>query len=349
MLVDHEDSPHLAALCFMLIAYVSTRPCLVFATMETSHTFWHKLSHMFSRNSQPASSSNAPPEQTFIEDVEDLLGENLISAQRTARILFKASKAGIRGINKRIRKTIGKNQARDHVRFKLRHNKWPDYYWFRIRLWDRKKNEEITVEIPINLPLEILEVLWDLGNAEALLSEANLDTAGKEHMKWMREQLGASTLLGWGLHGDGIPCNYDRTESVVMISLNLPGLSGRNGRMRIPLVILPDYAVSENTFDDIMEVMAWSMRHLLEGTRPSCRHDGQPFNKSDHKRAKKSGNLPFQACLNQVRGDWDWMGKCFHLAFHNVKQGCCWLCTCKRNQVRNNNNKSWELKVCRGA
>ena len=75
----------------------------------------------------------------------------------------------------------------------------------------------------------------------------------------------------------------------------------------------------ENTFDDIMEVMAWSMRHLLEGTRPSCRHDGQPFNKSDHKRAKKSGNLPFQACLNQVRGDWDWMGKCFHLPFHNVK------------------------------
>ena len=95
-------------------------------------------------------------------------------------------------------------------------------------------------------------MLWDLGDAEALLSEANLDTAGKKHMKWMREQLGASTLLGWGLHGDGIPCNCDRTESVVMISLNLPGLSGRNGRMRIPLVILPDHAVSENTFDDIM-------------------------------------------------------------------------------------------------
>ena len=54
MLVDHEDYPHLAALCFMLIAYVSTRPCLVLATMETSHTFWHKLSHMFSRNTETA-------------------------------------------------------------------------------------------------------------------------------------------------------------------------------------------------------------------------------------------------------------------------------------------------------
>ena len=80
------------------------------------------------------------------------------------------------------------------------------------------------------------------------------------------------------------------------------------------------------------------MRHLLQGSRPPCRHDGKPFNQSDYKRAKKSGNLPFHACLNQVRGDWDWMGKCFHLPFHNAKQGCCWLCTCKRNQVRNDNN-----------
>ena len=133
-------------------------------------------------------------------------------------------------------------------------------------------------------------MLWELGSAEALLSEANLDTAGKDHMKWMREQLGVESLLGWGLHGDGIPCNYDRTESVVMISLNLPGLSGRNGRMRIPLVMLPDYAVGDNTFDDIMEVLAWSMRHMLDGIRPSCRHDGQPLNKSDDKRAKRAKN-----------------------------------------------------------
>ena len=319
------------------------------AQVETAHAFWHKLLHMFSRNSQPPSSSNAPPWQVFQEDVEDLLAENLVSAQRTAKLLDKATKAGIPNINRRIRKTVGKNQARDHFRLKLKWSKWPDYYWFRCRLWDRKASKEFTTQIPINLPLEVLEALWDLGNAEALLSEANLDTAGKTHMGWMREQLGVTQLLGWGLHGDGVPCNYDRTESVVMISLNLPGLSDRNGRMRIPLSILPDYACSENTFDDIMEVLAWSMRHLVQGSRPSCRHDGQPFNESDHKRAKKSGNLPFQACLNQVRGDWDWMGKCFHLPFHNVKEGCCWLCTCKRNQVRNNNNNSnnsWKLKVC---
>ena len=106
------------------------------------------------------------------------MAENLVSAQRTARLLDKATKAGIKEINPKIRKTIGKNQARDIFRSKLKWSKWPDYYWFSCRLRDRKTDKEFTTEIPINLPLEILEVLWDLGIAEALLSETNLDTAG---------------------------------------------------------------------------------------------------------------------------------------------------------------------------
>ena len=288
---------------------------------------------MFSRNSQPASSSTTPASQVFQEDVEDLLAENLVSAQRTSRLLDKATKAGIKGINPKLRKTKGRNQARDAFKSKLKWSKWPGYYWFKCRLRDRRTGKEFTADIPINLPIEILEVLWELGSADALLSEANLDTAGKKHMEFMRTSLGEAQLLGWGMHGDGIPCNYDRTESVIMISLNLPGLAGRNGRMRIPLVILPDHAVSQNTFDDINEVIAWQMRHLLIGSRPTCRHDGQAWKGSDLKRARKTGSLPFKACVVQVRADWDWMGKCFHLPFHNVKEGCCWLCRCKRSQV----------------
>ena len=291
---------------------------------------------MFSRNSQPASSSNAPAWQAFQEDVEDLYSENLVSAQRIAKVFDKAAAAGIPEITPKIRKTIGKNQARDLQRSKLKWSKWPDYYWFDCRLRDRRTDVEFTAKIPINLPLEILLVLWNMSDDAHIMSEANLDTAGKKHMRWMRDQLGVSELLGWGMHGDGIPCNYDRTESVIMISLNLPGLSGRNGRIRIPLCIIPDYAVSKNTFDDIMEVFAWSMRHLLQGIRPSCRHDGQPFDKSDRQRAKDQSCLPFKACMVQSRADWDWMGKCFHLPYHNVKEGCCWLCRCKRKEVHQN-------------
>ena len=289
---------------------------------------------MFSRSSQPASSSTARPEVNFQGDVADLYAESLISAQRASKLLHKASEAGVRGISRKVRKSCGKNQARDYGRQLLKRNKWPDYYFFPCKVKNRKDETEYTADIPIFLPLEILAMLWDLGLPTGLLREDNLDSDSKSHMNWMRQQLCVDQLLGFGLHGDGVPCNYDRTESVVMISINLPGLQGRNGRMRIPLVVLPDHAVCSNTYDDIMEVFAWSMRHLLVGSHPNARHDGSAWNSSDRQRKKKAGaKLDFQACLNQVRADWDWMGKCFHLPFHNVKEGCCWLCNVQRHQV----------------
>jgi hypothetical protein len=229
---------------------------------------------------------------------------------------------------------MGRNQARAIRSHKLKNTKWPEYYWFDCRVKDRRTEKEYTTNIPILLPLDVLEMIWDLGAKAVLLSGDNLDTAGKKHMAWMKEHLQVEELMAWGMHGDGIPCNYDRTESVVMISLNLPGLAGRNGRMRIPLVILPDHAMNGHTFDDIMTVIAWSMRHLVAGSRPCCRHDGSAWAKSDAKRRKKDNDpLPFRACMVQARADWDWMGKCFHLPFHNVKEGCCWLCRCRRDQV----------------
>jgi hypothetical protein len=289
---------------------------------------------MFQRAQQPSSSSNARPEQELERDLTDLYADNLVSGQRITRLLDKATKAGVKGISKKIQKLGGKNQARAIRRHKLNGSKWPEYYWFDCRVKNRKTEAEYTTNIPILLPLDVLEMIWDLGMPDVLLSGDNLDTAGKKHMAWMREHLQVDELMGWGMHGDGIPCNYDRTESVVMISLNLPGLSGRNGRMRIPLVILPDHAMNGHTFDDIMTVIAWSMRHLVSGSRPCCRHDGSPWAKSDATRLKKNDDpLQFRACMVQCRADWDWMGKCFHLPFHNVKEGCCWLCKCKRDQV----------------
>lgn len=317
--------------------YHESRPLIHYYIGDHVHSFLTKPSAqatMFSRASQPASSSTARPEVTFQDDVADMYAESLISAQRAAKLLNKAANAGVKGISRKVRKLVGKNQARDYTRQRLKHNKWPDYYFFNCRVLNRRNLEEYTAAVPMLLPLEILEVLWELGVPSALLKEDNLDSDSKSHMRWMREQLSVDQLLGFGIHGDGVPCNYDRTESVVMISINLPGVSGRNGRMRIPLVVLPDHAISGNTYDDIMEVFAWSMRHLLIGSRPTCRHDGSPWKTSDRRRLQVAGTkLDFQACLNQVRADWDFMGKCFHLPFHNVKEGCCWLCNVKRNQV----------------
>ena len=289
---------------------------------------------MFSRNSQPSSSSGARPEDTFLEDVQDLHAENLLSAQRASKLLRKACKAGI-NVPKNAIGGTAKNMSRAHRRRALRRTKWPRYYWFNCRVLDRKTREERTVKLCMLLPQEVIHTIWKLGSSEALLDTDNLDTESLAHLQWIKDQLGVEEALAFGIHGDGIPCNYDRTESVVMISLNLPGLSGRNGRLRIPLVALPDWAASSNTYDDIMAVIAWSMRNMLTRSKPCCRHDGTEWWDSDKSRKEPNYDptIPVPCTMVQARGDWDWMGKCFHLPFHNVKTGCCWLCRVQRHEV----------------
>jgi len=292
---------------------------------------------MFQRNSQPSSSSHARENDEFIEDVQDLQAENLLSAQRASKLLKKAARAGV-GVPSRATRGKGKNMARAQRRMQLKRTKWPDYYWFDCRVADKKTREEHVVRLCMLLPQEVLSIMWKLGNPEVLLDTENLDSDSLVHLNWMKEQLGLGPdddILGFGFHGDGIPCNYDRTESVVMISINIPGMSGKNGRLRIPLIAIPDWCVSDNTFDDIMSVFAWSMRHMQAKAKPTARHDGTAWNETDASRKKASYDpvMPCPASMVQSRADWDWMGKCFHLPFHNVKDGCCWLCGCRRNEV----------------
>ena len=180
--------------------------------------------------------------------------------------------------------------------------------------------------------------LWPILLA-AVVSRAGRSTSvrcggvHKDHHEWMKQQLNVQELWGFGLHGDGVPCNYDRTQSCMLTSINLPGLTGKNGRLRIPLVILPDSCFSENTFDDVMGVIAWDLSLLLTGCRAECRHDQSAWDlKTDQKRSKLHGDRGFRACLVQVRSDWDWLTKCYHFPGHGAEHNC-WLCQCKRSKV----------------
>ena len=295
---------------------------------------------MFHRGEGAASSSATAAEVEFQDDVEDMFADNLISGARASILLEKARRCGIRLATKAIKKAPGltkkckKNLARNLRRRIRKHDKWPEPYWFEARVWNRKKDKEEIKKICILLPSEILETIWKFGLAEVLLGDANYDKLTKDHHAWMKQQLGVQELLGFGLHGDGVPCNYDRTESVMVTSINLPGLTGRNGRLRIPLIILPDHTISDNTFDDIYEVIAWDMRSLLTGARSICRHDGSPWHPNlDRTRAKLRGDRDFRSCLVQVRADWEWLQKCYHFPGSTSCTGLCWMCKVKKSQV----------------
>jgi len=288
---------------------------------------------MFSKHRLPKTSDGEAPNVAFQEDVEDLYAENLISANRCQQLLGKAHKAGVKVLKKTVKQLFKKNAARSVLNRRLKNTKWPDKYWAEVRVWDKKTQSEGKQWICIHLIHELLDTIFQLGLKEVILSEDMLDHVGKDHMQWMRTSLGVAELLGFGIHGDGVPCNYDRTESVEVISLNLPGVGGAYARMRIPLIVLPHSYMSHNTFDDLMEVLAWSMRHALAGTRPVARHDGSPWLKSDMRRGKKTGDLGWNACLVEVRSDWDFLNKCFHFPAHSLGDRICWKCNCRRNQV----------------
>ena len=265
-------------------------------------------------------------------NIDSLFSENLISANRCNNLKKQAEDAGVQGLVGKRKPGSFKNAARNLKRRKLRQSFWPGLYEFEGPVWSRKKNKAVTENLAMWLPLELLEMIWKLGLPEVILQTDRMDIQTKDHLEALKAELGVPDLLGVAMHGDGVPNNYDRTESCVVISMNLPGVGGKFARMRIPMCVLPSSKVCGATMDAIMEVLAWSFRHLQCGCHPECRHDGTPWQKSDWKRAKKTGDLGFNASLVEVRGDWDFYSKTFHFPYHSELDGICWLCNCQRRQ-----------------
>ena len=163
--------------------------------------------------------------------------------------------------------------------------------WFDARVKKRTEDVEVVPPLCVSLPSEILGQLWRFSRHSLLLDPECFDRLSHEHHNAMAASLQCQNLLGIGLHGDGVPCNWDRPESVSILSINLPGVPGYSGRLRIPVAIVPDWCIGEHCLDDIMEILAWDLRSLLSGSCASSRHDGSAWRETDAKRSKRSGVL----------------------------------------------------------
>lgn len=139
-----------------------------------------------------------------------------------------------------------------------------------------------------------------------------------------------------GLHCDG--ASYTTTnraggsKSVVVGSVNIVSAPDPHlrGRRHLVFVVskrkLCDCGCSGwHTFQSIFDVFSWSMRHLVRGEWPSCRHDGSPWNQHDiQNRTVPEEALPVAALL-QLRGDWEWMVVCYRFRFYTSVL-FCWMC-----------------------
>jgi hypothetical protein len=136
------------------------------------------------------------------------------------------------------------------------------------------------------------------------------------------------TLIPLGLWGDGVPFNFDRSESLECFTLKLPGLTGVHEHMRMPLAVISrKYLLNQHTFDDIVAVLTWSLQMAASGIMPSSRHDNSQFNKQDSWRRKAAGNPCPRAVLCDFRGDWVFYKQLMRFPQHNENNGCCWRCS----------------------
>jgi hypothetical protein len=153
---------------------------------------------------------------------------------------------------------------------------------------------------------EVIHKIATRSDKDKLLSTIGMEPRTQEHLERCKQELNAQELLGLGLWIDGCPFNWDRSQSLEVVSFSLPGLEGRDGALRIPCTVIPKgWVATDETFDDILEIIVWSLRQLAVGVHPSSRHDHKAWQPGDQTRRSRAGKpLKMKAVLVEVRGDW---------------------------------------------
>ena len=225
---------------------------------------------------------------------------------------------------------------------------WPPLYWAKIRVFDLKMQIQRRKYIPFLLPHEIIWSLFEHSvDQQTLFQQSGLCKQSLSHLGKCAATMGVpiEKCVAVGLWGDGVPMNFDRSQSLEVISFSLPGLDGSNHDLRFPITVLPKkYQVKHNTKDDIFAVLAWSFQHLAAGRFPSSRHDNEPWLQTDIWRKKHALQKLPRSILVELRGDWAFMKETFRFPQHNELLGCCWLCAVTPDGIRNASSTApWRL------
>ena len=272
--------------------------------------------------------------------LQDIFAENMLPANRVGELLSDialldlAAAPVVRG-----RPNPG-NAARDLGRAWLRGSRWPQPYTCMIRFRDVRTDTEQTTRITIALPHEYLFCLHAHGNPAKLYDSAACDPLTLNHLHKCQEAVGCP-LIALGLWGDGVPIQWERTESIETIAMDFAGITGPHQRLRLSLVSIADKHISEHTWGDISEVLAWSFRHCVLGTWPTCRHDGTPWSPEDRQGRGRSWagrhvarTVHARGVLCEVRMDWKYYVSLFGFPAHNLLSGNCWRCAHTPAQAR---------------
>lgn len=289
-------------------------------------------SGMFSKRRLPDFGED-PPEKRLRTNIADLFLENDISGVRAQSILDDAHASGLQAFRELAKAPAGgkprtQNNIARNLRRKLnKRSNWPSQYFAKVRVWNKRTQKETTTWLPFVLPHELLAAMQSSNEANSLLDTRMLSNSALSNLRAACAMLQDERLVPVGLWGDGVPCNFDRSESIEMFAMSFPGKESWK-HLRLPLVVISKkFLVSEHTYDDILDVIAWSLQCSALGFYPCQRHDGSRFLPHDSKRMKLAAKaLSAKGVLCEIRGDWMMYTEVFRFPNWNSKGGCCFRC-----------------------
>lgn len=280
------------------------------------------------------------PSSEWLKEASDSLLSGAVSATHLQRLVSKAEQAGARGAHKIAMAgksgSLKKNICRDMVRFVRKSSHWPNFYYAQIPVWDCKNECRTLQSHPFLLPHEWLAKANGIVDFSQVRANAVDHVDIFAHMQQVAKGLNSPMdHIPLGLHCDGVPFGSQvfYSDSLELFSLNFP--CGPVGK-RLPFTsVQKNHLVKHETYNAILGVLAWSLKHLALGILPETRHDGSPFGPGEHfRKVLANHHKPAKALLVEIRADWVALKQVFQFPQQNENSGICWMCMAKPSDIR---------------
>ena len=232
---------------------------------------------MYSKRALGYDETATPPSKRLRRNIADLFLANEVSGTRAQSLLADAAASGSAGVSDLQNLGGRKHAHRNLLRRLAKGSRWPSLYEAEVRAWNAKATRVERVVLAFLLPHEILGHLRKhCRRPAALLDRSGLDASTRANMQTTAASLGLplDKTVACSLWLDGVACKWDRSESIDVVTLALPGAPGRHHDLRFPVCALPHGFVAKDvTFDDILAIVAWSLRWAALGVFANGRHD----------------------------------------------------------------------------
>ena len=205
-----------------------------------------------------------------------------------------------------------------------------------VRAWSVTQKTLVSKKLCFLLPHEVVGVMSDAGDKEALVSTSGLDASNAARHRNILQKM-ETPFVSLSLWGDGVPFSWDRKHSVDIWTVSFPGLSEKVDRdIGVCLTAVPHQFMCREMQDDILAILSWSFSALCQGKYPTKRRDGSEWLPDDSWRKKRAGKELLQGILLEIKGDWKQLQGCFGVPGWMGKedQPLCWRCQASKLSLK---------------